>query len=641
MTSRTAIVSAMLAVIIFFAVNVAGNHFLRTVRVDLTEHSLYSLSEGSRKVLASLTEPIYLRLYLSRSEIPGVPGLVSFAAHVEDLLREFERSSNNMITLEIIEPESFSEEEDRAVAYGLEGFQVAGSESPAYFGLVGTNTLDGQQTIPFIAPEREPLLEYDLTRMIHRLSNLERSVVGIASSIPVQGLGEGSQMLGASAEPWVFYRQLSEVFDVRLLRLSEDAIPDDLDLLVLINPRNLTSDVVYEIDQYVLRGNNLLLLTDAHSEVIAALLRNVTTQQDTNTASNLNKLARQWGVTQVEDKIVADITVAANILDPQGTANQTVDYPIWMNVQPGQLNRTEAVTAQLGNIIFASSGALTIEQKPDLAVTPLIVTSPAAMLYDYEVGSQIDNLRGLLSQYQPEGQQYVLAARVSGIASTAFPDGRPQSADGEGAVNSSSHEHMSSGEINVIIFADSDFLQDHFWVRKQPVLGSTITFAEASNGELIHNAVDYLAGNSDLIGVRSRGSYFRNFEYLQQLRRNAELEFASHEQQLQTELKTVEQILRSYESGQSNQQSEIILTDAQREELNRVRENQIRIRKELREVQRSLRSDIEKVELITVVLNVVVVPLLVAIVGFIVVAFGTRRRNRKLAAYLQTAAQQD
>ncbi len=616
--------SIAIGVLAYFAVNLVAGHFIPTARLDFTEHRLYTLTDNSREIVSKLDNSIVLRLFVSKSQLVQLPAIASYVSHVEDVLQEYARLSNGKIDLQIIEPEPFSEEEDRAVGFGIQSFPVTRSDELGYFGLVGSNSLDERQVIPFISPDREQLLEYELTRMIYRLANPERKVVGIISSLPIQGLAGLQPLQGASLQPWVFFEQLQELFEVRVLRPQGEPLPDDLDLLVLIHPKNLTEMDVFNIDQFVLKGKSLLVLVDAHSEVNAALMQNLPQLEATNTSSNFDLLTSKWGVTQLKDKIVADLAVAARILDPQGTAGQTIEYPVWMNIQPSQLNQTDAVTANLGNVIFASAGSLQLNQQSNLSLTPLIITSPQAAIYNYSDASKIDNIRELLSKYSEGNQPQLLAVRISGEAKTAFPDGAPDSSE-------TITDQTSSGNINVIVINDTDFLQDHFWIRKEQLGKSVLNFATASNGQLIENAVDNLTGNEALINVRARGSYYRTFDRLQEIRRAAELKFLQHEQQLVEQLQVIDQLVSDFTTSQSREGGGLILSDEQQEEFRTARSRQLQLRNELREVRRNLHKDIERIEFIISLLNIIVIPSVIAVIGLTIGIFGFKRRHQRLA----------
>ncbi len=622
----------VLVIALFLAVNVLSAQLLTRFRLDLTENRLYTLSEQVISTLESLDEPISLRLFISRSEVLNSPGLSTYASRVEDLLREFEQLSNGRITYSIVDPEAFSEAEDTAVGYGLQGIPLA-SGGAFYFGLVASNSTDGVQTIPHFFLEREELLEYDLVRLIVQLDGRLRKKIGLLSSLPIQGAGGLPAGARSPQNPWTFFLQLNEIFDVKLLSPSIDALPDDIEMLFLLHPRNLSDGLLYEIDQFVMKGNSLLLVVDPHSEALSSILAS-TQLSEHDAGSNLNQLTDHWGVVVKTGKIVGDLPIAARVLEGDGSSGRTIDYPVWMNVQPEQLNPLDVVTAKLGNLIFATAGILEINADLKTDITTLIRTSESAKLYDVSEFRQISSVRELSENYQEGRQRWPLAVRIGGRAVSAFAAGPPAEA-GSLEASQAHATHIESGEINVIVIADSDFLQDRFWVRTHQIRGRTLQFAEASNGEFIHNAIDNLSGANSLIGVRTRGRSFRPFVRTQQIRRAAEQKYRQHEEKLHEELKRIEEFLANFQEHRSESTGKLIISDREREEVKRLRENQISIRAQLREVRHNLVKDIQQLEKRLLLLNVLAVPLLLAVAGTAVCTIGVKKRGRRLAVRIR------
>ena len=619
--------SVILAIVLFLTINLVSAHLLARFKLDLTENQLYSLSEQTVSTLQTLTEQINLTLFLTRSELLNIPGIGSYASRVEDLLREFERLSKGNITVSVVDPRPFSETEDLAVGHGLQGIPLQ-IGTKLYFGLVATNSIDGTQVIPHFFLEREELLEYDLMRLILLLDGRTRKKVGLISSLPVQGSGGPLAGTASQQRPWTFFTQLNEIFDVELLSPSIDTLPDDIEMLFLLHPRNLSDSLLYAIDQFVLRGNSLLLAVDPFSEVLSSIL-NSTTLSELDTGSDLNRLTTEWGVTLKRDVIVGDLPIAARVLEGDGSSGRTIDYPVWMNIQPNQLNPQDVVTAKLGNLTLATAGVFEIDPELSTDITPLIRTSKSAKLYSTEQFTQVSEIRELLEDYQEGNQQWVMAARVRGPASSAFPDGIPPS---EGVDTSpDNHQHQLEGDINVIVIADTDFLHDRFWVRMQQSLGQTLFFAEASNGELVNNAIDNLSGDNRLLGVRTRGRSFRPFVVTQIIRQAAEQKYLKHEQELQQELGRIETFLTDFAATREGSSAEIIITEEQAAEVKQIRDSQISIRRQLREVQHNLVKDIQLLENRLTLLNLLTVPCLLAVAGGLMCTLGARRRERRLA----------
>ena len=623
--------SVILAILLFLTINLVSAHLLARFKLDLTENRLYSLSEQTVSTLQTLTEQINLTLFLTRSELLNIPGIGSYASRVEDLLREFERLSKGNITVSVVDPRPFSETEDLAVGHGLQGIPLQ-IGTKLYFGLVATNSIDGTQVIPHFFLEREELLEYDLMRLILLLDGRTRKKVGLISSLPVQGSGGPLAGTASQQRPWTFFTQLNEIFDVELLSPSIDTLPDDIEMLFLLHPRNLSDSLLYAIDQFVLRGNSLLLAVDPFSEVLSSIL-NSTTLSELDTGSDLNRLTTEWGVTLKRDVIVGDLPIAARVLEGDGSSGRTIDYPVWMNIQPNQLNPQDVVTAKLGNLTLATTGVFEIAPELSTDITPLIRTSKSAKLYSTEQFTQVSEIRELLEDYQEGNQQWVMAARVRGPASSAFPDGIPPSEGVDASLDN--HQHQLEGDINVIVIADTDFLHDRFWVRTQQSLGQTLFFAEASNGELVNNAIDNLSGDNRLLGVRTRGRSFRPFVVTQIIRQAAEQKYLKHEQELQQELGRIETFLTDFAATREGSSAEIIITEEQAAEVKQIRDSQISIRRQLREVQHNLVKDIQLLENRLTLLNLLTVPCLLAVAGGLMCTLGARRRERRLALQIK------
>ncbi|MDE0309448.1 MAG: Gldg family protein [Acidiferrobacterales bacterium] len=617
------------AILVFVALNLIAQQVLSKYRIDLTERGLYTLSQGTEDFLAQLQEPIQLNFFVSRSELLQTPGFNTYIGRIDEILNEYARLSGDWISVRVIDPEPFSEAEDMAVGHGLNRIAAQDGNS-AYLGLVGTNSIDETHTISFFLPEREELLEYDLTRMIYRLAARKRKTVGIISTLPIQGSGGAA---GGGSEPqqppWSFLVSLNSFFDLKLLLPSDDQLPDDLDLLLLIHPKGLSDRLLYEIDQFALGGKSVLLFVDPFSETISAMLSGQTQAVPIDTGADMNRLTGNWGVTLRGRKIAGDLPIAARVLEGDGSSGRTIDYPVWMNVQPEQLNSSDPITSQLGNIILATAGVLDLEHKPGLKIERLISTSSSAKLYGHEEFSAITDIQQLLQDYQEGGEQWVVAARISGTAVTAFPDGPPDSEEA-GSASDVESPRITEGEINAVVVADTDMLHDRFWIQHQQVFNQSVAFATASNGELIHNAVDNLSGDNSLLGVRSRGSYFRPFHKMQKIRQAAEQQYLANETKLLEELANVESLLLNLQSDNRNEGAEQIVTDAQREELKRMRASQIEIRQQLRDVQHKLGQDINQLVTAITVVNIIAVPLVVGLIALYMGVFGWKLRGRRL-----------
>ena len=636
----------VLAVVLLFAVNILASRLLGPARIDLTEHRLFTLSEGTRGILTNLDEPVTLRFYLSKRELERAPGIGGYADRVRALLEEYRRIAGGKLTLRVIDPEPFSDEEDRAVGFGLRGVPLGLDEGIFYFGLAGTNSVDYEEVIPFFAAERERFLEYDVTKLVHNLSSPKRKIVGLLSSLPVEGAGPQMQvaMPGMGGPPWMVVDQVRQLFEVRSLLPKLEEIPEDVDVLMLVHPQRLSREALYAIDQYVLRGGRVVAFVDPFSEAQQEAMAGGFMQPAMSKRSEIDELLDAWGVTLGED-VVADLELALKVRMEQGGRILTFDYPVWMNITPQTFDPADIVTGNLANLGFGTPGYLEPADGATTTFTPLVTTtSGAAQFTPAQVAAVTTDPRDLLDDYASQDRPYTVVARISGKVRTAFPDGRPvgetagdeedetAGVDAEaGTEPKAEHLQTSTEDAQIIVVADADMLADRFWVVVQEFLGNRIAIPSAANGALVINALDNLTGSSDLISVRNRGTFTRPFTRVAALRQQAERTFRAKEQELIAELTETER--RLVELEESNQGDDaLVLTDAQREELVRFRQERVRIGKELREVRRQLRADIERLESWLKFANIGLVPILIGIVGLLAGVMQIRRRRGAGAA---------
>jgi len=631
----------VMAAVLLVAINIVAGQALRSQRIDLTEGDLFTLSQGTRRILSELDEPVTLRFHLSRSLATRLPGVNSYAARVEELLEAYQREANGMITLVRVDPEPFSEEEDRAVAYGLRGIPLDEEDATLYFGLVASGPTDQEDAIPFFSASREKFLEYDVTRLIHGVANPEQPTIGLLSSLPINGPDAMAMMQGARQAPWMVMEQVRQVFTVLPLERGIREVPEEVDVLMLVHPKDLPAPARYAIDQFVMRGGRALVFVDPNAETDPGTTPGMMGMRmpGASRASNPQDLLASWGLEMPGGEVVGDLSRATRVRANQQGRLVTLDYPMWMNLDETQLNDADIVTANLGTVTLASPGHLKPLDDGGLEVTPLLESTEEAALFAAEQVSNLSDPQSLLRDYQPEGQRFVLAARVTGTAKSAFPDGPPPAEDtsdeqagqaqAAGDEERAPHLARSEGDINVIVVADADLLADQFWVQVQDLLGSRIAIPTAANGPMVVNALDNLTGSSALIEVRSRGGFVRPFTVVDRLRREAELQFRQKEQQLLTRLEESEQRLRELESRKQGQDAPV-LSEEQARELIEFRQQRLAIRKELREVRRQLRADIERLEVRVKFANVGLMPILIAIGGTLVGLARMRRRRRSL-----------
>jgi ABC-type uncharacterized transport system involved in gliding motility auxiliary subunit len=601
-------IAIALAAILAIAVNVIADLAPRDVRLDLTQRQLYTLSDGTREVLGSLREPVTLRLYCSRRLGREVPAYGTFAERVRDLLAEYVRVANGRLVLEEFDPVPFSDAEDRAVAHGLTGVPLDQGGEQVYFGLAAINLTDDERTIAFFQPERERFLEYDLTRIIFELSGAPKPVVGVLSSLPMNGEMRAPQMGGRPTPPWASMTQLRQFFTVRDVAADAKVIEPDIRTLWVVHPQGLSDATLFAIDQFVLRGGRLVLFVDPHSEA-QAMRPGPRGMPVPDTSSNAERLLAAWGVVFDPNEVAGDLRGAWRVRAAPTDRLQAVDYVAWFNAQGDSLNRDTPITGELNQVTFASTGFLRAADGAATRFEPLVTTSAEAQAIAADGVRSEPSPSRILAAFRPSGERYTLAARVSGPARTAFAE-PPEGAETEGRLTEAREP------INIILVADADVLEDRFWVRVQDFFGQQVATPFSDNGAFVVNATEVLSGSSALIGLRSRGESARPFTLVDGIRREAERAFREREQALTQTLEATERTLRELRSGPTGgdrRSVEATVTPQQRAAIDEARATIRTTREELRRVQFELRRDIDALKLRLQLWNVLAVPLAVLV----------------------------
>ncbi|PIQ41032.1 MAG: ABC transporter [Thalassolituus sp. CG17_big_fil_post_rev_8_21_14_2_50_53_8] len=600
-------------------------------RLDLTEQKLYTLSEGTRNILAQLNQPVELELYFSQKASADLVKVRAYQQRVRELLDEYVMLAGGKLSLKIIDPAPFSEEEDQATAYGLQAVPVSVSGDNLYFGLVAKAQLPqaaenqgsdekaedaGKEQVaqlPFLQPDREAFLEYEITQLIYQVQQSKPVVIGLLSGLDVRG-GFNPQT-GRPAPAWMAIDQLDGPYELRSLTAGLDHIDDDIDLLLLVQPPELTDSALYAIDQFALKGGRVLAFLDPVAET--APNGGLMGMGDSGSASSLNKLLQNWGVGWNPDQVVLD---AANALVVnQGPGRPPLRHFGLLALHPESLNADDVVTAQLEAINLSSVGHFTALENALSSIEPWLYSSTEAMLTDANRLRMGGDLMALQRDFVPANEEFNLAVRVQGKADSAFPDG----VDGVKA-----DSHLASTErLAVTLVADTDVLSDRLWVQVQNFFGQRIASPWADNGALLVNLADHLGGSADLISLRARGQYNRPFERVNTLRRDAEQQFLASEQRLQQELEETEQQLSALQDQRDGDNGVLTLSAEQQAALEQFQQKKIEIRKELRNVQHELDKDIEALGMRLKVLNIFVLPLLFTLLLWGLVAWQRRRQS--------------
>ena len=586
----------LLIALAFLAFNIVSGLAFTNARLDLTEQKLYTLSDGTRTILGELESPIELQFFYSDAAVRELVVLRNYARRVEELLRAYERAADGKLKLQVIDPQPFSEEEDRAAELGLQAVPLDRGGDKVYFGLAGTNAEGNTQAIPFFPLDQEEFLEYEISRLLQSLSVPQLPVVGVLSGLQINGgFDLPSQQM---TPPWMVLEQIRQLFHIESLKSDIDLIPAHVSTLLLVHPKQLPEQTLYAIDQFVLRGGKLLAFIDPFSEADPGSMMGPGGFAEER-ASELEPLLQAWGLRMPADQVVADAAYAMSV--GVGPERRSVRHPGWLSLPRQALDGEDVTTAALESLTLASTGYLEPLEGATTRFTPLLRSSGYAMPVEAGRLAMLQNPEELLRGLQPTGEQYTLAARIQGPAKTAYPEGIEGQQEGL----------KESAGINVIVVADTDLLSDRMWVQVQDFFGQRLPQPWADNGSFVINALDNLSGSDALISVRSRGRSARPFVVVEELQRQAENRFREKEEVLQARLAETEEQLAELQSSDPEQSLE--LTAEQQAALQGYMQEKLRIRKELREVRYQLNADIDALGRTLKFLNIALVPLLLTL----------------------------
>ncbi len=606
-----------------FLLLVAFNYLASSaaLRVDLTEGKLYTLSEGSKKILRNLQAPVKVKLYITAGEAMPVQ-LRSYAQRVEDLVREFKSVAGPNLVVEKYNPRPDSEEEDAAQLDGIEPQQLMSGEQ-FYLGLA-VNQLERKQAIPVLAPARERLLEYDLVRAIARAGSAERPKIGLMSGLPV--LGERfNPMTRQSSEPWVLANELRRDFDVRQVNMTVESIDKDINVLLLVHPRVIAEHVEYALDQFVLRGGKLIAFVDpyAYFDQQPGPMPGMPAMASSST---LPRLFKAWGVEMDPGKVISDIVFASG-----GGQRYT---PTVLSLNRTAFARDDVVTSQIETLLYAFGGAFKLQPAAGLAASELVKSSPNSMLVDSFSATVAGE--AATKSFQPSGKAMPLALRLTGKFKTAFPDGKtvektakpkPPAAAGEPQLKESAQAN------SVVLVADVDMLQDGAAVDVQEMFGRRVVVPSNGNLAFAQGLVEQVASGDSLLSLKSRASSFRPLTVVREMEAEAQAQYFGKIKQLEDEVqKTTENLQKLQKGSGAGAKAAQILSPEQQTELENFRKRVAETKKSLKDLRKNLRQDAERLVFLTKVANIALMPLLVALLGIGIALLRRRQQARAIAA---------
>lgn len=601
---------------------------LPRIRIDLTEDSLYTLSDATRDIVANLERPVELTFFYSEESVTEVPQVRAYGLRVQEMLREMVIASNGNLSFAIVDPAPFSAEEDRATAYGIQAVPLAAGREAVYFGVVATDPATQTdedagvyQAIPLVRPDQEEFLEYEFARLITRTLDPDPTVIGLLTSLDIDG--GFNPVVQQPTRAWAVMDTVRYMYDVQRVESTADSIDSSIDVLLIVHPQSLPPQTLYAIDQFVMRGGRALIFVDPNSDTQTQIAVNSGEFRD-SMSSDLPGLLGAWGIQFDATQVVTDQERALYVTLQPG--QRPVAHLGMMGVQrDGFAN--DIVSGQLQVMNMSSAGALSKVEGSTTTFEPLIQTSNNTMMMGTAFFSEMGDPTLLLDEFVSEEQTRFLAARVSGRSASAFPDGPPvadSTTDSSETPVPLDHLSESLGDIGVIVIADSDVLADRMWAQSQQVLGQRVINAFASNGDFVINALDNLSGSTALINIRSRGRYARPFTRVIDLQRAADERLRAEETNLLQRLSETEQQLTAL-----NQNNGGTISAEQNAEIERFIQVQMETRRALRDVQFQLNAEIDRLGTTLKLINTALIPglLVIAALGIAWV----RSRRRKLA----------
>jgi ABC-type uncharacterized transport system involved in gliding motility auxiliary subunit len=636
---------AVIAVATIVAVALISS--LPSLRIDLTEDNLYSLSDGTRNIVSSLQTPIELMFFYSESATEDIPQIRSYGTRVQELLREIVLASNGRLSFSVIDPEPFSEDEDLATEFGIQAVPVSQGGQAIYFGLVAAqeegaavNPALGRaaETLPLIRPDQERFLEYEFMKLISKVNNPDLQVVGLVTQLDIDGGFD--PIAGQATQQWMIMDIIRQLYAVQRVDVTAAEIDEEIDILMIVHPEGLSEQMLYAIDQFVMRGGKTMLFLDPSADSM------VSRSQQGNLIpagmrSELPGLLEAWGIEFASDKVLTDNELALRVSMGQG--QRPIAHLGMLGVQRNFLTQDDIVTSRLENINLSSPGVISQAAGSTTRFEPLMVSSSDAMLMDAGLLEDVTDPSVLFDEFVSEDRSFTIAARVSGVIETAFPDGRPieevevsaEAAEADSDVVAedpvedvpvAEHLTSSNGEVNILVFADTDMLSDRMWVRVTQFMGQRIPQPFSNNGDMVINSLDDLSGGADLSGIRSRGTYSRPFTRVIQLQRQADDRLRVEEAELLARLAETEAALAELNQDESGDLIGQVTPEIQ-SEVDRFNEEMLATRRSLRDVQYQLTEDIEQLGSNLKLINTALIPVILSILALLLSYVRAQRRK--------------
>jgi ABC-type uncharacterized transport system involved in gliding motility auxiliary subunit len=616
---------------------------LPSVRIDLTQDDLYSLSPGTKNIVSDLQGPLEIMFFYSESATEDTPQIRTYANRVQELLREIIIASNNRISLSVIDPQPFSEEEDLATQFGIQAVPISQGAPGIYFGLVVAQPEDQEnnpqgraaETLPLIRPELEQFLEYEFMKLITKVNEPDLQVVGLLTELDIDGGFD--PVAGQATAQWMIMDIIRQLYAAQRVDNTAGEIDEEIDILMIVHPQGLSEQMLYAVDQFVMRGGKTMVFLDPNADSMVSR-----TQQGNlipaGMSSELPGLLEAWGIEFPRDKVLTDNELALRVSMGQG--QRPIAHLGMLGAQRNFLTQSDSVTSRLETINMSSPGVIRQAAGANTRFEALIVSSSDSMLMDAQLLEDVTDPSILFDEFVSGGISHTIAARISGVIETAFPDGRPivevealdeeiAALDEEDTIEEepvSEHLSSSNSEVNILVFADTDMLNDRMWVQVGQFMGQRIPRPFSNNGDMVINALDNLGGGADLSSIRGRGTYSRPFTRVIQLQRQADDRLRVEEAELLDRLAEAEASLAELNQDENGELVGQVTPEIQAE-VDRFNEQMLETRRSLREVQYQLTEDIEQLGANLKLINTALIPVLLSLLALLLSYLRAQRRK--------------
>ena len=637
----------LLAIFVGLVISVLVISSLPSVRIDLTEDDLYSLSPGTKNIVSNLQGPLEIMFFYSESATEDNPQIRTYANRVQELLREIVIASNNRLSLSIIDPQPFSEEEDLATQFGIQAVPIAQGAPGIYFGLVVAQPEDREnnpqgraaETLPLIRPELEQFLEYEFMKLITKVNEPNLQVVGLLTDLDIDGGFD--PIAGQATQQWMIMDIIRQLYAVQRVDNTASEIDEEIDILMIVHPQGLSEQMLYAIDQFVMNGGKTMVFLDPNADSMVSR-----TQQGNlipaGMSSELPGLLEAWGIEFPGGKVLTDNELALRVSMGQG--QRPIAHLGMLGVQKNFLTQSDIVTSRLETINMSSPGVIRKAEGASTRFEPLMISSNDSMLMDVGLFEDVTDPSILFDEFVSEGISHTISARISGVIETAFPDGRPvtevtapdeeiaaaeeESIDVAEVEKEPVSEHLgiSNSEVNILVFADTDMLSDRMWVQVGQFMGQRIPRPFSNNGDMVINALDNLSGGADLSSIRGRGTYSRPFTRVIQLQRQADDRLRVEEAELLDRLAEAEEALAELNQDENGELIGQVTPEIQAE-VDRFNEQMLETRRSLRDVQYQLTEDIEQLGANLKLINTALIPVLLSLLALLLSYLRAQRRK--------------